>query len=140
MIAKAGYILLTFFDLDDDMRIDGVGKKTFVVTTRNMDPLLDLDPRAPYDESEVNEQLLLYKPFNSPRVTILKVAKQPDRSYLFSYCEMTDDERPDSDEEIQSYNEITLKPGQVLMIQRTLEFALPSLTGLHALYNPSVIN
>ena len=65
-----------------------------------MDPLLDLNPQAPYDENEVNEQLLLYKPVNSPRVTILKVTKQEDRSFVFSYCEMMDDEvRMNSDDE-----------------------------------------
>lgn len=64
-----------------------------------MDPLLDLNPQAPYDENEVNEQLLLYKPVNSPRVTILKVTKQEDRSFVFSYCEMMDEVRMASDDE-----------------------------------------
>ena len=32
VISKSGYILFSFFDLDDEMRIDGAGKKTFVVT------------------------------------------------------------------------------------------------------------
>ena len=99
VISKSGYILFSFFDLDDDMRIDGSGKKTFVVTQRNMDPLLDLNPQAPFDKNEVNEQLLLYKPVNSPRVTILKVTKQEDRSFVFSYCEMMDEVRMASDDE-----------------------------------------
>ena len=41
---------------------------------------------------------------------ILKIEKNEDRTYLFSYCEMADDGGA-SDEDIQSYNEILLKPG-----------------------------
>lgn len=79
-----------------------------------MDPLLDLDTRAPYIEDDPNEELLLYKPLNLPVMYILKIAKNEDRSYLFTFCEMPDN--MPGDEEIQSYNEIILKPGQVRMI------------------------
>jgi len=122
------------------MRIDSNSKKTFVVTTRNMDPILSFDARAPYNEEDANEELLLYRPLNSPVVNILKVSKHEDRTYTLSYCEMVEEGGAEGDEDIQSYNEITLKPGQLKMIQSIFEFAIPAISGLHALYNPAVIN
>ena len=120
------------------MGVDGASKKTFVVTPRNMDVLLDIDTRAPYDEKEDSqEELLLYQPQNSPIVTIMKLSKQEDRSYMFSYCEMTDNAPgAEDDEAIANFNEITLKPGQVRMIQVLCEASLPALTGMHAIFNP----
>ena len=56
-----GYMLFSFFELTGEMGVEGSSKKTFVVTARNMDVLLDLDPRAKYDEAEdASEELLLY--------------------------------------------------------------------------------
>ena len=73
---------------------------------------------------------------NSPVVTIMKMSKQEDRSYVFSYCEMVETEGED---DVTSFNEITLKPGQVKMIQVCCEHALPALTGMHAIMNPSLL-
>ena len=88
-----GYVLINFFELNSvDLRIDGAAKKTFVVTLKNMDILLDLDSRAPYDEAESNEELLLYKKQDTPIVNILKVAKNADRTFTFTYGEMVEGE------------------------------------------------
>ena len=43
------------------------------------------------------------------------------------------------EEEIQSFNEFTLKPGQVKIVQSICEFGIPSLSGMHAIYNPGLI-
>ena len=133
VVKKMGYILLSFFEMSEDMRIDGASKKSFVLTPRNMDTLLDLDPKAAYNEADSNEEVVLYKPVNSALVSILKIAKQQDRSYVFTYCEMPDDDGNGGSEEIQSYNELSLKPGQVRMLQVIAEFALPSLSGINAI-------
>ena len=138
MIKRMGYILFSFFEISEDMRVDGSSKRTFVVTAKNMDVLLDLDTSSSYDDKQANEELLLYKPMNSPVMNIMKVSKTEGRNFLFSYCEMADG--GDGDENIQSYNEITLKPGQVKMIQTLCEFGLPALSGMHAIYNPSLID
>ena len=69
----------------------------------------------------------------------MKICKQKDRSYAFSYCEMVDNDNDNDDDDITSFNEIMLKPGQVKMIQVCCEFSLPALSGLHAIYNPSLI-
>ena len=76
VVKKMGYILLSFFELTEEMRIDGASKKSFVLTPRNMDTLLDLDPKAGYNEADNNEEVVLYKPANSSLVSILKIAKQ----------------------------------------------------------------
>ena len=55
-------------------------------------------------------------------MSIMKTTKHADRTYTFSYCEMVDSEN-DEEGDIQSYNEITLKPGQVRQIQLAVEFA-----------------
>jgi len=136
-VKRMGYILFNFFSLDDEMRLDGSSKRSFVVTAKNIDVLLDLDPRAPYKEEDANGDLLLYKNPNQAAVTILKVNKQQDRTFSFSYCEMA--ENSGEDEDVKSFNEITLKPGQVRMIQVILEFGIPAISGLHALYNPALI-
>ena len=113
LVKRMGYILFSFFEVSGEMRIDGASKRTFVVTPKNMDAILDLDPRSPYDADEANEELLLYKPMNSDVMSILKVTKNEDRTFSFSYCEMGEN---DESEAIQSYNEISLKPGQVRMV------------------------
>ncbi len=100
------------------------------MTPRNLDTIFDLNPKERYHEEDNNEELVFYKAVNSPLMSILKISKQEDRSYVFNYCEMADSEN--EDEEVQSYNEMTLKPGQVRMIQVMCEFALPSLVGVHA--------
>ena len=51
-----GYILFNFFDINEEMRVDASSKRTFVVTPKNMDTLLDLDPRAPYSDDDSNEE------------------------------------------------------------------------------------
>lgn len=148
IVKRMGYVLINFFELDkNDMRIDGSNKKTFVVTLKNMDVILDLDTRAPFDEAESNEELMLYKKQDTAMVNILKIAKNADRTFTFTYCEMADGEEEDlaegggndDENEIQSYNEITLKPGQVKMVQEVCKFAIPALTGMHAIYNPSLL-
>jgi len=131
-----GYMLFSFFEISEEMRFDIASKRTFVLTSKNMDVILDLDPRAPYIETENNEELLLYKPMNSPTMNILKITKGEGRMFTFSYCEMADNNN--GDEDIQSYNEVTLKPGQVRMVQTICEFGLPALSGLHAVYNPNL--
>ena len=103
-----GYIILNFFEVSEEMRIDGATKKTFVVTTKNMDVILDLDPKAPFNKNDSNEDMLLYKKINTTIMSILKVAKLADRSYSFTYCEMGEDK---GSEDISCYNEINLKPG-----------------------------
>ena len=134
LVKRVGYILFNFLEMTEDYRIDGATKKTFVMTAKNLDAILDLDPRAKYDAGEdSNEELLLYKSMNSPLTNILKICKNEDRTFSFSYCEAADDDN------IQSFNEILLKPGQVRMVQSICEFALPALTGMHAIYNPSII-
>ena len=141
MVKRMGYILFNFFDINEEMRIDTASKRTFVVTPKNMDTLLDLDPRAPYKEEDSNEELLLYRPMDSDVMNILKVTKNEDRTYTFTFCEMADgDQFDDETESIQSYNEILLKPGQVRMVQNLCEFGLPVMAGLHAMYNPQLID
>ena len=110
VVKRMGYILLNFFDVSEEMRIDPASKRTFVVTLKNMDAILDLDPRAPYNEADSNEELLLYKPMNSEVMNILKVTKHEDRTYTFNFCEMMG-QSTDNSEAIESYNEICLKPG-----------------------------
>ena len=65
-----------------------------------MDVLIDLDTRSPFNEAESNEELLLYKKQNSPVVNILKVAKNADRTFTFSYCEMVEAGAKRDDEDI----------------------------------------
>ena len=135
LVKRVGYILFSFLEMTDDFRIDGSTKKTFVMTAKNLDAILDLDPRAKYDANEdSNEELLLYKGMNSPLTNILKITKNEDRTFSFCYGEAAD-----ADDNIEIYNEVLLKPGQVKMVQRVCEFALPALTGMHAIYNPSII-
>lgn len=135
LVKRVGYILFSFLEMTDDFRIDGSTKKTFVMTAKNLDAILDLDPRAKYDADEdSNEELLLYKGMNSPLTNILKITKNEDRTFSFCYGEAAD-----ADDNIEIYNEVLLKPGQVKMVQRVCEFALPALTGMHAIYNPSII-
>ena len=50
MVKRMGYILFSFFDISEEMRIDGSSKRTFVVTAKNMDVLLDLNTKSPYNE------------------------------------------------------------------------------------------
>ena len=90
-VKMMGYILFVFFDVNDGFQVDTASKRTFVVTPKNMDALLDLDPRAPFDAKDANEELILYKPMSSDVLNIMKVVKNEDRTYNFSYCEM--DER-----------------------------------------------
>ena len=97
MVKRMGYILFSFFEISEEMRIDGSSKRTFVVTAKNMDVLLDLDTKSPYNEQESNEELLLYKPMNSPVMNIMKVAKTEGRNFTFSYCEMADGGENDED-------------------------------------------
>ena len=55
-MSRAGYIILNFFELSrDDFRVEGAGKKTFIVTLKNMDVLLDLNTSAPYIENDQND-------------------------------------------------------------------------------------
>ena len=61
LVKKMGYMLFNFFEINEEQRIDAQSKKSFIVTPRNLDPLLDIDPRAPYNEADQNEELLLYK-------------------------------------------------------------------------------
>ena len=106
LVKRMGYILISFFEVEEDYRIDGATKKAFVMTAKNLDVILDLDPRAPYDSADSNEELLLYKGMNSALTNILKVTKNTDRTYTFTYCETGDLE-----DDVQSYNEICIKPG-----------------------------
>ena len=88
-VRRNGYILLNFFQLNEEMRVEIESKRTFIVTAKNMDPLLDLDTRSHYDANDLrNEELLLYKKFDSQSMSILKTTKLEDRSFTFSYCEM----------------------------------------------------
>ena len=135
VVHRNGYILFSFFELGEDARVDGASKKTFVLTAKNLDSLLGLNIHAPYNEADQNEELILYKPVDSVVMQIMKVTKNEDLTYNFTYCEMAEDK----DEEIQSYNDITLKPGQVRMIQVMCEYGLPALSGFHAIGNPNVI-
>ena len=65
-VRRNGYILLSFFQLNEEMRVEAESKRTFIVTAKNMDPLLDLDPKSYYDANDSrNEELLLYKKFDS---------------------------------------------------------------------------
>ena len=87
---------------------------------------------------------MLYKSQNSPVVNILKVMKNSDRTFTFTYCEMTEGEGDPAegtqeDQDIVSSNEITLKPGQVTMLQEVCKFAIPALSGMHAIYNPGLL-
>ena len=92
LVKRVGYILFNFMEMTEDYRIDGATKKTFVMTAKNLDTILDLDPRAKYDASEdTNEELLLYKSMNSPLTNIMKISKQEDRTYTFTYCETADE-------------------------------------------------
>ena len=50
-------------------------------------------------------------------MSILKINRNEDKSYNLTYCEMPDDDTEDLDNaDINSYNEITLKPGQIIML------------------------
>lgn len=131
-----GYIILNFFDVNEEMRIDGASKKTFVITIKNIDTIFDLDPRAPFNKDDSNEDMMFYKRMDSATTSIVKVTKLADRSYNFTYCELSESE---ASGDIQCYNEITLKPGQVRMLQSLCEFAMPALPGLHAVYNPDIL-
>ena len=114
IVKRMGYILFTFFELTNEMRVEGSSKKAFVVTAKNVDTILDIDTRSKYSEADSNEELMLYKPQNSPLVTIMKIERNEDRSYNFTYCEMSeDDAQNDGQEEadVKSFNEITLRPG-----------------------------
>lgn len=71
-------------------------------------------------------------------MNILKITKREDRSFSFNYCEMADDK--ESVDDMESYNDITLRPGQVKMVQVICEFGLPALFGMHTINNPSLIN
>ena len=62
------------------------------MNTKNVDTILDLDPRAPYSKDQANEELMLYKPYNSDVMNIVKMNKNEDRSYNFTYCEMSGEE------------------------------------------------
>lgn len=92
-----GYILMNFFDMTEDLRLDTSSKRTFVVTPKNMDVILDLDPRTPYNNDESNEELMLYRPIDSDVMNIIKVTKNKDRSHTFTYCEMSGSEDDDDD-------------------------------------------
>ena len=61
IVKRNGYVLFGFMELTEEMRLDGASKKTFVMTAKNMDVILDMDTRAPYNEDESNEELLLYQ-------------------------------------------------------------------------------
>jgi len=61
VVKRNGYVLFGFMELTEEMRLDGASKKTFVMTSKNMDVILDMDTRAPYNEDESNEELLLYQ-------------------------------------------------------------------------------
>ena len=145
-VSRMGYIIVSFFELTEgDLRIDGATKKTFIVTLKNMDVLLDLDSSAPFNSEVQNEELMLYKNQNTPVVNIIRVAKNTDRTFTFTYCEMVEAEGdpaegdPSGEQDIVSYNEITLKPGQVKMIQEVCRFGIAALTGMHAIYSPSLV-
>ena len=62
-VKRMGYLLLSFFDMTEEGRIDSASKKTFVITAKNMDIILALDAKAPYSESDSNEELMLYKQY-----------------------------------------------------------------------------
>lgn len=62
LVNKHGYILFSFFDMDEANRIDGASKKTFVVTSKTVDSILDLDSRSAFDKAGSNEEMLFYKP------------------------------------------------------------------------------
>ena len=52
LVKRMGYILISFFEISEEMRIDGASKRTFVVTAKNMDSILDLDTRGKFNESD----------------------------------------------------------------------------------------
>ena len=87
-VSKAGYIIISFFNLSEESRIEIDSKKVFVLTAKNFDVILDLDTKAPFQESEQNEDMMFHQ--KGEVMSILKVKKQKDRSFSFTYCEMDD--------------------------------------------------
>ena len=81
--------------MNAEMKLVLESKKSIVVSAKNIDTLLGLDINGRYHEEDQNEELVLYKPMDSIVMQIMKITKNEDRTYNFSYCEMNEESDAD---------------------------------------------
>ena len=88
-VGHNGYLVFNFLETDPETnKIDLTTKKTFIMTPKSIDLILDLEIQRPFDPHiDTEGEVVPYFSKNEGVMTILKVEKQKDRTFKFSYCE-----------------------------------------------------
>ena len=134
-MSRNGYILFEFLNFEQEsQKMDWEARKTFVMGIKSVDIILGLNIFAPFDKNmDQDGEIAFYKPPDENATRVLKVTKQENREFLFTYCDINDDEQ------LEVTHEITLKPGQVRAMQVLIEYAMPSLLGWQTLNNHEAV-
>ena len=123
-VGHSGYIVFNFMQMEGETsKVDIATKKSFIMTPKSMDVIMDLELDRPYDEEKDSEaEIAFYRPQQSSVMGILKIQKLVDREFNFSYCEVgrtsgiTGEDTGElvlesEDDQIKSFGDITLKNG-----------------------------
>ena len=66
--------MFEFSEFDENRQINVAGKRTFILTPRNMDLFLNVDLDAKFEEDE-EPQISFYKPRDSEVTTIMRLSR-----------------------------------------------------------------
>ena len=134
-LSKNGYVVFDFLPLDESKHMDATKKGSFVLLTKNVGEILDLDTQMPYDESTDSEgSFIQYQPKPEDPIRVLKMTKLPKRKYRFQFCEVKS-----NGDEIANDLKMELTYGEIKSIQKLIEFSLPLLIGWHVMYNQAIV-
>eukprot|EP00347_Sterkiella_histriomuscorum_P001673 403371114 len=138
-VHKNGYIIIDFTPIgepteEQQSRADVTNKKTFIVTLKNMGEILSLDTTLPYNKETDDEGVFIqYQAKEDEPIRVMKMNKQPNRHYKFTYCEIF------NGSEVKNNQVMDLSFGEVIQIKSLLEYSMPYLLGWQALMNPSIV-
>ncbi|TNV84534.1 hypothetical protein FGO68_gene5437 [Halteria grandinella] len=145
-IHKTGYIVFDFLE-SKDLGVSSTEKRTFVLTMMNVRTFLDIDPdyeikvykragRTAVEQQPEDEDKDVYMQFqkqgdNHP-IQNLKISEKENRMYELTYFDII------NESDIGNQASITVKAGDLKVMQTLVKYAMPCLLGWNGAMDPKV--
>ena len=132
VVSKRGYFAFRWIQYNSETdEINYSERRDFIVSPQNVDVILGINAHEP--QLEEDGEILYYKATDSGDTKIMRIISAEGGDFNLMYATLL------GETELRDTMEIRLKKGQFILIQKMIEYALPSIFGWHAIYNPESV-
>jgi hypothetical protein len=135
VVAKRGYVVMRLVGYNSETEeVDYAKKREFIVSPQNVDSIIGIEAHRARETMDEEGEVLFYTDQMEPEVTkVLRITPTDSGDFNIMFAGLI------NEEELVDKMDITIKKGQFIVIQKMLEYALPSFYGWHAIYDPKAV-